>query len=131
MGLIQETRNIVLADEASGEPAAPDSPDIVRQYLRDAAKYPLLSPGEEQELGRALALGEEADRAREALIQRNLRLVISIAKRYRDYGVAFSDLIQEGNIGLMRAVGKFDYRRGFRFSTYATVDQTGNYPGDS
>jgi len=122
-----------------------ESPDPIRLYLRDMSRTPLLSPEEEEYLARRMALGNEAlerlenesqlaeeerkelatlvrdgNEARDHLIRANTRLVIQIAKRYRGWGIAFSDLIQEGNLGLMRAADKFDYQRGNRFSTYAT-----------
>jgi len=128
-----------------GELTAPESPDPIRLYLRDMSRTPLLSPEDEEELARRMAEGMKArrrlesetdlseaekrqlesiardgDAARDHLIRANTRLVIQIAKRYRGWGIAFSDLIQEGNLGLMRAADKFDYQRGNRFSTYAT-----------
>jgi len=92
--------------------------DSVRMWLREIGKTPLLSPEEEQYLARRVAQGDED--AKRKLTLANLRLVVSIAKRYSGRGMAFSDLIQEGNLGLIRAVEKFDYRRGYKFSTYAT-----------
>ncbi len=92
--------------------------DSVRMWLREIGKTPLLSPEEEQHLARLVAQGDEE--AKRKLTLANLRLVVSIAKRYSGRGMAFSDLIQEGNLGLIRAVEKFDYRRGYKFSTYAT-----------
>ena len=113
--------------------------DLLRQYLDEIGRHPLLTREDEQRLGRAVAAGREAARRRSAgvqpeatviseceeatrtLIQSNLRLVVAIAKRYQSVaGLGLLDLIQEGNLGLMRAVERFDYRRGFRFSTYAT-----------
>ena len=93
--------------------------DQVRDYLKSIGKIPLLSPEEETELGRRFS--ENGDReAWETLVNSNLRLVVSIAKKYVGRGLAFEDLIQEGNFGLMKAVDKFDYRKGYKFSTYAT-----------
>ncbi len=92
--------------------------DPVRMYLKDIGKVPLLDPEREQELARRMAEGDED--AKDELVQANLRLVVSIAKRYVGKGMFFLDLIQEGNLGLMKAVGKFDYTKGFKFSTYAT-----------
>ncbi len=92
--------------------------DLVAVYLRDIGRYPLLTIEEEIELSRRIQQGDEAARTR--MINSNLRLVVSIAKRYLRKGVPFLDLIQEGNLGLMRAIQKFDCSRGFRFSTYAT-----------
>src|ERR687895_2067476 len=119
--------------------------DLVRQYLREIGQYPLLNDIQEVELAKAIEDGEKAleklekskrlsDKQRRELeagvrigraakrrfIQSNLRLVVSIAKKYSAAGLPLLDLIQEGNLGLMRAVEKFDYRRGFKFSTYAT-----------
>ncbi len=87
-------------------------------YLKDVYHHRLLSKQEEEELGRRIARGDE--QAKEIMIQSNLRLVINIAKRYLNSGLTLQDLIQEGNIGLMEAVEKFDYRKGCRFATYAT-----------
>jgi RNA polymerase primary sigma factor len=92
--------------------------DAVRVYLREIGRIPLLTSEEEYELARRMA-GGDGDAARE-LTEANLRLVVSIAKRYAGRGLPLQDLIQEGNIGLMRAVSKFDYRKGYKFSTYAT-----------
>ncbi len=90
-------------------------------YLTQIENIPLLTPGEEISLAEKVqAGGEESPRAREHMIRSNLRLVISIAKRYSNMGLAFSDLVEEGNIGLMRAVEKFNPERGYRFSTYAS-----------
>jgi RNA polymerase primary sigma factor len=92
--------------------------DPVRMYLREIGKTPLLTREEEVELAQRVEKGDEE--ARKHLIKANLRLVVSIAKKYLNRGLSFLDLIQEGNTGLMRAVEKFDWRRGFKFSTYAT-----------
>jgi RNA polymerase primary sigma factor len=92
--------------------------DSVKQYLKEIGMYPLLTAEQELLLAERVARGEQ--RARQRLIEANLRLVVSIAKRYSNQGLPLLDLIQEGNIGLMRATQKFDYKRGFRFSTYAT-----------
>ncbi len=92
--------------------------DAVKQYLKEIGMYPLLSAEQELLLAERIARGD--GRARQRLIEANLRLVVSIAKRYSNQGLPLLDLIQEGNIGLMRATQKFDYKRGFRFSTYAT-----------
>ena len=91
---------------------------LVGLYLRQVGKYKLLSAAEEAELARQTAEGDQA--ARQHLILANLRLVVNIAKRYRNQGLPLMDLIEEGNLGLIRAVEKFDYRRQLRFSTYAT-----------
>ena len=92
--------------------------DHVKLYLKDIGKYPLLSMEEEIELARKMSEGDED--AKQQLSQANLRLVVSIAKKYVGRGMQFLDLIQEGNLGLMKAVEKFDYSRGYKFSTYAT-----------
>ena len=92
--------------------------DPVRMYLKDIGKILLLSPEEELELAKRIELGDEE--AKNKLAEANLRLVVSIAKRYAGRGMQFLDLIQEGNLGLIKAVDKFDYRKGFKFSTYAT-----------
>lgn len=92
--------------------------DPVRMYLKEIGKVPLLSSEEEIELATRIEQGDE--RAKKKLAEANLRLVVSIAKRYVGRGMLFLDLIQEGNLGLIKAVEKFDYRKGFKFSTYAT-----------
>lgn len=94
--------------------------DFVQMYLREIGKVPLLTAAQEQELAKRIEAGDEE--ARHKLIQANLRLVVSIAKKYigRSPNLTLLDLIQEGNIGLSKAVEKFDYRKGFKFSTYAT-----------
>ncbi len=92
--------------------------DPIKMYLREIGKIPLLTPSQERELARRAQRGDK--RAREKLITANLRLVVSIAKRYIGRGLPFLDLIQEGNIGLLKAVEKFDWRKGYKFSTYAT-----------
>ncbi len=92
--------------------------DPVKMYLKDIGRVPLLSPNDEIELAKRMVDGDEA--AKKLLSEANLRLVVSIAKRYAGRGMHFLDLIQEGNLGLMKAVEKFDYKKGFKFSTYAT-----------
>lgn len=92
--------------------------DPVRMYLKEIGKIPLLSPDEEIELAKRIEKGDEE--AKKRLTEANLRLVVSIAKRYVGRGMLFLDLIQEGNLGLLKAVEKFDYRKGYKFSTYAT-----------
>ena len=92
--------------------------DPVRMYLKEIGKVPLLTSDEEVELARRMADGDEE--AKKRLTEANLRLVVSIAKRYVGRGMQFLDLIQEGNLGLIKAVDKFDYEKGFKFSTYAT-----------
>jgi len=92
--------------------------DHVRMYLKEIGKVPLLSGEEEIELAKRMEDGDEE--AKQKLAEANLRLVVSIAKRYVSRGMAFLDLIQEGNLGLIKAVEKFDYKKGYKFSTYAT-----------
>ncbi|KUK54840.1 MAG: RNA polymerase sigma factor, partial [Atribacteria bacterium 34_128] len=92
--------------------------DPVKMYLKEIGQIRLLTAEEEIELAKRMEAGDEE--AKRILIQSNLRLVVSIAKRYVGRGMLFLDLIQEGNMGLIRAVEKFDYRRGYKFSTYAT-----------
>ena len=96
--------------EAAGDP--------VRRYLNEIGRIPLLSAQDEVRLAKAIERGDET--ARQQMVSANLRLVVSVAKKYTGHGVPLLDLIQEGNSGLMRAVEKFDWRRGFKFSTYAT-----------
>ena len=92
--------------------------DPVRMYLKEIGKVPLLTPAEEVELAQKMVEGDEA--AKKRMTEANLRLVVSIAKRYVGRGMLFLDLIQEGNLGLIKAVEKFDYTKGYKFSTYAT-----------
>ena len=92
--------------------------DPVRMYLKEIGKVPLLTADEEIELAKRMVDGDED--AKKRLAEANLRLVVSIAKRYVGRGMLFLDLIQEGNLGLIKAVEKFDYRKGYKFSTYAT-----------
>lgn len=92
--------------------------DPVRMYLKEIGKVPLLSAEDEIELAKKMELGDEE--AKKKLAEANLRLVVSIAKRYVGRGMLFLDLIQEGNLGLIKAVDKFDYKKGYKFSTYAT-----------
>ncbi|PZN09508.1 MULTISPECIES: RNA polymerase sigma factor RpoD [Thermaerobacter] len=112
-----------------GEPVDDDDDDLsmpdgvalddpVRMYLKEIGRIPLLTPEQEIELAKRIEQGDEE--AKRKLIQANLRLVVSIAKRYVGRGMLFLDLIQEGNLGLIKAAEKFDYRKGFKFSTYAT-----------
>ena len=100
-------------------PTAPDPTlDSLQLFLDGIAKTRLLTAAEEMDLAKRIERGDLA--AKERMTEANLRLVVSIAKRYRNQGLPFMDLIQEGSIGLVRAVEKFDYRKGFRFSSYAT-----------
>jgi RNA polymerase primary sigma factor len=101
-------------DDERAEP----SYDIQARYLAEIGRYPLLTPDEEIELGRRMAGGDED--AKRKLVISNLRLVVTIAKRYAHGGQPLLDLIEDGNLGLIRAAAKFDYRKGFRFSTYAS-----------
>ena len=98
--------------------SSPDDP--VKIYLKEIGKVPLLTPEEETELARRLADNPDDTAAKNRLSEANLRLVVSIAKKYVGRGMQFLDLIQEGNMGLLKAVDKFDYTKGFKFSTYAT-----------
>jgi RNA polymerase primary sigma factor len=134
-----------LDDDEAAEAETGAQPDAVGAYLREIGRFPLLRADEEADLARRIEAGEEAarrlasgrirsertrtqlariqadgDEARDHMIRSNLRLVVSIARRYRATGMPFLDLIQEGNLGLIRAVEKFDWRRGYKFSTYAT-----------
>ena len=92
--------------------------DPVRQYLKEIGRIPLLDSDQEKELAERMMNGDES--AKGILVESNLRLVVSIAKKYLGRGMYFLDLIQEGNLGLMKAVDKFDYTKGYKFSTYAT-----------
>jgi RNA polymerase primary sigma factor len=122
-----EARHIDLADDCgrvekestyvNGDLAVATT-DALQLFLNEAAKWPLLTAEEEVELAKAIERGDE--QAKERMINSNLRLVVSIAKRYQGHDLHLLDLIQEGIIGLIRAVEKFDWRRGFKFSTYAT-----------
>jgi RNA polymerase primary sigma factor len=113
--------------EATAAPAPPPEPlqvswetttDALQLFLREAGRHPLLTAAQEVELAKKIERGDMA--AKQRMIQSNLRLVVSIAKNYRNQGLPFLDLIQEGTLGLIRAVEKFDWRRGYKFSTYAT-----------
>ncbi|MCF4112968.1 MULTISPECIES: RNA polymerase sigma factor RpoD [Dethiosulfovibrio] len=109
------------SSRVSGESVSSDSGgggDPVRMYLREIGTIPLLNQPQEVELAKRIEMGD--DEAKSQLIEANLRLVVSIAKKYMGRGMLFLDLIQEGNLGLIRAVEKFDYSRGYKFSTYAT-----------
>jgi RNA polymerase primary sigma factor len=104
---------------AEPPPVAPETTtDALQLFLREAGRHPLLTAAQEVELAKRIERGDGA--AKQRMIQSNLRLVVSIAKNYRNQGLPFLDLIQEGTLGLIRAVEKFDWRRGYKFSTYAT-----------
>ncbi|HEY6055245.1 MAG TPA: sigma-70 family RNA polymerase sigma factor [Gaiellaceae bacterium] len=105
-------------DEAEVAEAREISTDSLQLVLRDVGKVDLLTAAQEVELAKRIERGDH--RAKQEMVEANLRLVVSIAKRYRNQGLPFLDLIQEGTIGLVRAAEKFDYRKGFKFSTYAT-----------
>ena len=114
---IEEITEEELADtDAMADTFSTDDP--VRMYLKEIGKVPLLTPEEERELAMQMAAGDED--AKRRMAEANLRLVVSIAKRYVGRGMLFLDLIQEGNLGLIKAVEKFDYEKGYKFSTYAT-----------
>jgi RNA polymerase primary sigma factor len=107
-------------DEPSGEALPEDlyTADALGTYLREIGRHPLLTAADEVALAKLIEKGDEAATVR--MVCANLRLVVSIARRYRSTGIPLLDLIQEGNLGLLRAVEKFDWRKGFKFSTYAT-----------
>ena len=111
-----EAEVVAVQDYAAADGIAIDDP--VRMYLKEIGKVSLLSPDEEILLAKRMAQGD--DSAKKQLAEANLRLVVSIAKRYVGRGMQFLDLIQEGNLGLIKAIEKFDYEKGFKFSTYAT-----------
>src|SRR6266496_1432626 len=107
------------AEEPEAQPEAREvSTDSLQLFLKDIGKVDLLTAAQEVELAKRIERGEH--KAKQEMVEANLRLVVSIAKRYRNQGLPFLDLIQEGTIGLVRAAEKFDYRKGFKFSTYAT-----------
>jgi RNA polymerase primary sigma factor len=122
-----DRRGIELVDEPEKELLPPPPPaaqpaetttDALQLFLREAGKHALLTAAQEVELAKKIERGDMSAKTR--MIQSNLRLVVSIAKNYRNQGLPFLDLIQEGTLGLIRAVEKFDWRRGYKFSTYAT-----------
>ena len=122
---LDEEQIEVVAAEAEAEAARaweaaePEiSTDTLQLFLKDIGKVPLLTAAQEVELAKRIEAGDHS--AKQAMVEANLRLVVSIAKRYRNQGLPFLDLIQEGTIGLVRAAEKFDWRKGFKFSTYAT-----------
>src|SRR5881398_2388818 len=122
-----DQRGIEVAEEKEREPAPPPvvqqlsyetTTDALQLFLREAGRHRLLTAPQEVELAKRIERGDPS--AKQRMIQSNLRLVVSIAKNYRNQGLPFLDLIQEGTLGLIRAVEKFDWRRGYKFSTYAT-----------
>lgn len=115
---LEEDLDEEIPDEEEREDLPDSVDDPVKMYLQDIGKIPLLSREEEVVLAKRIAQGDE--QAKVKLITANLRLVVSIAKKYMGRGLSFLDLIQEGNMGLMKGVEKFDYTKGFKFSTYAT-----------
>jgi RNA polymerase primary sigma factor len=123
-GVLEGARIEIVGDKPDEEVEEVDlstrevSMDALQLFLKDIGKVPLLTASMEVDLAKRIERGDE--RAKQHMVEANLRLVVSIAKNYRNQGLPFLDLIQEGTIGLVRAVEKFDYRRGFKFSTYAT-----------
>jgi RNA polymerase primary sigma factor len=122
--LVEEEREPPKEKEKEKEPVAPlvtsyeTTTDALQLFLREAGRHQLLTAAQEVELAKRIERGDGS--AKQRMIQSNLRLVVSIAKNYRNQGLPFLDLIQEGTLGLIRAVEKFDWRRGYKFSTYAT-----------
>jgi RNA polymerase primary sigma factor len=112
------TLDSVQVDDADEPTAFEFSTDSMQLFLRDVGKVELLTAAQEVELAKRIERGDH--RAKQEMVEANLRLVVSIAKRYRNQGLPFLDLIQEGTIGLVRAAEKFDWRKGYKFSTYAT-----------
>jgi RNA polymerase primary sigma factor len=119
-----EQRGIEIVDDEREQQPAPQpvvyetTTDALQLFLREAGRHALLTAAQEVELSKRIERGDP--QAKQHMIQSNLRLVVSIAKNYRNQGLPFLDLIQEGTLGLIRAVEKFDWRRGYKFSTYAT-----------
>jgi RNA polymerase primary sigma factor len=112
-------RTAVPPTAAANHEVAEATTDAMALFLRELSRHPLLTPDEEKELARRVEEGDAE--AKNRMVASNLRLVVSIARRYQNQGLSLLDLIQEGTLGLIRAVEKFDWRRGFRFSTYATL----------
>jgi RNA polymerase primary sigma factor len=115
---IEVGRDELVDDEPEEEEVHEVSTDALQLFLKDIGRVPLLTAAQEVELAKRIERGDHG--AKQEMVEANLRLVVSIAKKYRNQGLPFLDLIQEGTIGLVRAAEKFDYRRGFKFSTYAT-----------
>src|SRR5205814_8370192 len=111
-------RNAIAKNAPALEESSEISTDSLQLFLKDVGKVDLLTAAQEVELAKRIERGDH--RAKQEMVEANLRLVVSIAKRDRNQGLPFLDLIQEGTIGLVRAAEKFDYRKGFKFSTYAT-----------
>jgi RNA polymerase primary sigma factor len=118
MGTRTEALDVEAARRRGRMDGMTGGPDLIRLFLDDMARHPLPTPEEQVELAKRVQAGDAEAKA--AMVAANLRLVVHWARRYQDRGVDFADLIQEGTFGLVRAVEKFDWRRGFRFSTYAT-----------
>ena len=118
IAVIDEEPVIETEDEPISELESYATDDPVKMYLKEIGKVPLLTPDQEKDI--AIRMGQGDLSAKEKLVEANLRLVVSIAKKYVGKGMLFLDLIQEGNLGLMKAVEKFDYTKGYKFSTYAT-----------
>jgi RNA polymerase primary sigma factor len=116
--LLEESDEEFAEEQVYEADALPASADSLQMFLNEIGRYPLLTAAEEVALAKRVERGDRA--AKERMINSNLRLVVHVAKRYRGHGVPFGDLIQDGVIGLNRAVEKFDWRKGFKFSTYAT-----------
>src|ERR687887_585360 len=115
---IEQQQQEVQPAPPPSQPVVETTTDALQLFLRDAGRHPLLTAAQEVELAKRIERGD--GQAKQTMIQSNLRLVVSIAKNYRNQGLPFLDLIQEGTLGLIRAVEKFDWRRGYKFSTYAT-----------
>src|ERR671934_82900 len=115
---IEQQQQEVQPAPPPSQPVVETTTDALQLFLRDAGRHPLLTAAQEVELAKRIERGDGD--AKQTMIQSNLRLVVSIAKNYRNQGLPFLDLIQEGTLGLIRAVEKFDWRRGYKFSTYAT-----------
>jgi RNA polymerase primary sigma factor len=142
---VTQTAEVIELDDSAAESVATVGPDSVKAYLKEIGRVPLLTADQEIELAKRIEAGlfarerletepdlddelradlefiaEDGERAKQRMLEANLRLVVSIAKRYTGRGMLFLDLIQEGNLGLIRTIEKFDYRLGYKFSTYAT-----------
>jgi RNA polymerase primary sigma factor len=120
--MTEDTRSQTMTKEDAESSGTKGLPESTAIYLRDISRFPLLNAEEEKELGWKIKHGrkDEAQESKQHLVESNLRLVANIAKHYTGRGLSLMDLIQEGNLGLMHAAGKYDYRKGHKFSTYAT-----------